>query len=120
MSSVRLYIDADAMQRAFVTAVRAQGIDVTTAREAGMDHCPDDEHLAMASSLRRALLSFNTSDYCRLHTDWLTHGKSHAGVILAPQQKYSIGERVRRLLKLIATLSAEEMHDRLEFLTTWS
>jgi len=49
-------------------------------------------------------------------TDWLSGGRSHCGLILAPQKRYSVGEQVRRLVHLIGTLSAEKMRDREEFL----
>jgi len=54
-----------------------------------------------------------------LHTTYLAGDKSHAGIILSRQQHYSVGEQMRRLLKLIATKSAEEMRSRVEFLNTW-
>ena len=34
--SIRLYIDEDSMDRALVRALRARGVDVTTALEEGM------------------------------------------------------------------------------------
>jgi len=45
--------------------------------------------------------------------------KAHTGIVLAPQQQYSVGEYMRRLLKLMAHLTAEEMQNRLEFLSAW-
>jgi hypothetical protein len=51
--------------------------------------------------------------------DSMSQGNSHAGVILAAQQRYSVGERIRRLQCLIAAKSAEEMASRLEFLSDW-
>ena len=39
--------------------------------------------------------------------------------ILAPQQRYAVGERIRRLLSLINARTAEEMRNRLEFLGDW-
>jgi len=54
-----------------------------------------------------------------LHTTYLAEGKSHAGIILARQQHYSVGEQMRRLLKLIATRSADEMRNWAEFLSAW-
>jgi hypothetical protein len=36
------------------------------------------------------------------------------------QQRYSVGEQMRRLLRLIKTLTAEEMRNRIEFLSAWS
>ncbi len=120
MSQVRLYFDADSMQRAVLAGLRARGVDATTALEAGMADRSDEEQLELARSQGRVLFSFNASDFCRIHAELLTQGKSHAGIILAPQQRYSIGERVRRLLKLIAAKTAEEMRDQMEFLSNWT
>ncbi len=120
MSQVRLYFDADSMQRGVLAGLRARGVDATTALEAGMTDRSDEEHLEFARSQGRVLFSFNASHFCRVHAQLLAQGKSHAGITLAPQQRYSIGERVRRLLKLIAAKTAEEMHDRVEFLSDWT
>lgn len=35
------------------------------------------------------------------------------------RQRYSVGEQARRLLKLIATNSAEEMRNQVEFVSVW-
>jgi hypothetical protein len=115
----RLYFDEDAMTDSVVQALRARNIDVLTAEAAGLRHRLDEEHLAYAAAQGRALYSFNTGDYQALHTAYLTQGMSHAGVILAQQQRYSVGEQMRRLLRLLHTVSAEEMRDRVEFLSAW-
>lgn len=117
---VRLYIDEDSMSRALVRALRARGVDVTTALDKGMIERPDAIHLDYATQQGRVLYSFNVGDFYELHTTYLTQGKSHAGLILASQQRYSVGEQMRRLLKLIATRSAEDMENRVEFLSAWS
>ena len=46
-------------------------------------------------------------------------GKPHVGIVVA-EQGPSVGERLRRLLKLNDTLTAEEMTGRLEFLSNWA
>ena len=118
--SIRLYIDEDSMDRALVRALRARGVDVTTASEEGMIERGDAEHLDYATAQGRVLYSFNREDFYRLHTTYLAQGKSHAGIILARQQHYSVGEQMRRLLSLIATRSADEMKNWIEFLSAWS
>ena len=65
------------------------------------------------------LYSFNVGDFCRLHSEYLAQGKSHAGIIVSPQQKYSVGEQMRRLLRIAADKSAEEMCNTIEFLGHW-
>ncbi|MEO0888004.1 MAG: hypothetical protein AAFY54_19045, partial [Cyanobacteria bacterium J06648_10] len=54
-----------------------------------------------------------------LHTMLLEQGLSHTGIVLALQQRYGVGEMMRGVLKLINTRSAEEMKDRVEFLSSW-
>ena len=55
----------------------------------------------------------------RLYSNLMRAGQSHAGIILAVQQRYSVGEQMRRLLRLISSVTAEEMRNRIEFLSTW-
>jgi hypothetical protein len=66
----------------------------------------------------RTLYSFNVRVYYRLHGEFLANGKSHAKIVLA-QQRYSVGEQMRRLLKLIEIKSGEEMVNQIEFLSDW-
>ena len=119
MSVARLYLDADSMERAVLFGLRARGIDATSAQEAGMADSSDEEQLEFSRTNGRVLFSFNVSDFQRIHSEYMSQGRSHAGIILAAQQRYSIGERIRRLQKLIAVRSAEEMENRLEFLSDW-
>jgi hypothetical protein len=116
---IRLYIDEDSMSRALVRALRARNVDVTTALAEGMIERADSAHLDYATAQSRVLFSFNVGDFCRLHTEYLVSGRPHAGIIVSPQQKYSIGEQMRRLLRLVATRSAEQMCNSIEFLGSW-
>lgn len=79
----------------------------------------DRAHLMFATSERRVLYTFNIRDFYSLHSQFLAAGESHCGVILAQQQQFSVGEQARRLFKLIAVKSAEEMESRAEFLSAW-
>ena len=67
----------------------------------------------------RALYSFNVAHFYRLHTAYVTQGKSHAGIVLARQQRYSVAEQTRHLLRLVASKSAADMKNRVEFLSAW-
>ena len=118
--TLRLYLDEDSMDQDLVRALRARGVDVVTALEAGMIEQPDENHLCRATAQERVLYSFNVGDFYQLHTNFLAEGRSHAGIVLAPQQRFSIGEQLRRLLRLAATRSPEEMQNRVEFLGAWS
>lgn len=116
---MQLYVDEDAMAHRLAQELRMRGIDVSTALEEGMIERDDIDHLEYASRKGRTLYSFNVGDYYQLHTEFLTHGKDHTGIILAQQQRYSIGEQLRRLLRIIAVRSAEDMQNRIEFLSAW-
>ncbi len=118
--TLRLYLDEDSMDQDLVHALRARGVDVVTALDAGMIERADEEHLRWATAEDRVLYSFNVGDFYQLHTSFLASGVAHAGIILAPQQRFSIGEQLRRLLRLAATYSPEEMRNRVEFLGGWS
>ncbi len=117
--TIRLYMDEDTMDQALVQALRARNVDVITALDAGMIEREDAEHLDYATEQGRVLCSFNVRDFYRLHSDYVAQGKLHAGIILMRQQYYLVGEQMRRLLKLMASKSADEMGNWVEFLSAW-
>jgi hypothetical protein len=107
------------MDEYFVQALRSRNVDVLTVAEVGMLHRSDEEQIDWARQNGRVIFSFNTRDFYRLHTNILEQGLSHAGIILAPQQRYGIGDLMRGVLKLINTKSSKEMQGQLEFLSNW-
>ena len=117
--TIRLYLDEDTLREALVRTLRARGVEVVTALEAGMIERPDREHLEYATAQGRVLCTFNVGHFYQLHTEYLQRGMNHAGIILMPQQRYTLGEQLRRLLKLVATQSAESMRNEIEFLSGW-
>ena len=56
--TIRLYIDEDSMDNDLVRALRARGMEVTTAQDEGKIEHPDEEHLVYATSQGRVLYSF--------------------------------------------------------------
>lgn len=115
----RLYIDEDAMDDDLVQALRLHGVDVQTALEAGMVNLPDDRQLAHASADGRVLYTFNVGDFMRLHGEYVAAGMTHAGIIFGDQQRYGVGEQMRRLRRIIAIRSAEAMLSSYEFISAW-
>lgn len=107
------------MRRALVFGLRARGIDVLTALDAEMINRPDEDHLIRASSESRVIYSFNVGDFCALHELWISTRRSHAGIIVSPQQRFTVGGELRALMRLTAAVSAEAMRDRIEFLSRW-
>ena len=85
-----------------------------------MNGSKDPEQLSFAAEQDRILFSYNVGDFSALHIEYLQNEREHAGIILAHQRQFGVGEQTRRLLRLIGTLNAKEMQNRLEFLSSWS
>ena len=107
------------MTHALVRGLRARGVDVTTALEESMIERADEAHLVFAAQANRTLYTFNVGDFYHLHSKFIAENRVHAGLILGRQQQFAVGEQLRRLLRLIATVPAEEMKNRVEFLGAW-
>lgn len=116
MSELRLYVDEDASERAVVRGLRSRGFDLLTANEAGRLTLSDSEQLEYATQTERAIYTFNIRDFARSHRDVLAQEGEHAGIIAIPEQRYAIGEKIRRLSELLLTIEAEEMKNQIEFL----
>lgn len=117
--TIRLYLDEDAMDDDLLQSLRLRGVDVITTQEVGRVETQDEDQLAWATMEGRVLYTYNVKDFYRLHIALLSQDGSHAGLILAPQRRYSVGEQMRRLLRLMAALSADDMQNRAEFLGGW-
>jgi hypothetical protein len=114
-----LYLDEDTINAWLVKALRNADLDVLTVADAQRLGLSDEEQLIWAMSQGRVLYSYNVGDFCQLHSTFIVDKRSHAGIILAPQRQYSIGQQQRGLLKLAASLSAEEMVNQLLFLSAY-
>ncbi len=118
MSQIRLYLDEDTMDSDLLAALRLRNVDVVSTGEVQMLSRSDEEQLQWALNNQRVIYSFNARDFYRIHTNALEKRQDHSGIILGVQN-YSIGEQMRRILRIIATKSAEEMKNQVEFLSAW-
>ncbi len=116
MSSVRLYVDEDAGETAVIAALRARGVDLLTTLEAGRLGSSDADQLVYATQQGRAVYTLNAGDFARLHGEVLRAGRSHAGIIVIPEQRYSIGEKIRRLAAFLNATTAESLRNHIEYL----
>jgi hypothetical protein len=119
VTPLRLYLDEDAQEAALAEGLRHHGLDVLTARDAGMTQRSDDDYLEFSTQESRTLFSFNIPDFRKLHAKWIAEGRPHAGIIVAQQQRYSVKEQIRRLVRLANSLTAEDIEKREEFLSAW-
>jgi hypothetical protein len=116
MSEIRLYVDEDASETAVILGLRARGFDLLTTVETGRLGVSDQEQLEYAIQQRRALYTLNAKDFARLHREFLTNGRSHWGIIVIPEQRYSVGEKIRRIAAFLYARTAESMTDQIAFL----
>ena len=79
----------------------------------------DEEQLILSHTQNRVFYTFNVGDFCQLHSQFLAENRNHAGIIISTQD-YSVGEQMRRILKLIADRSAESMVNELVFLSSYA
>jgi hypothetical protein len=119
VSQIRLYIDEDSVERSSVAAFRASGLDRATVLEVNRQSFSDQEQLIWAAEQGRVIYSYNQRDFCHLHGEFLAAGKSHAGIILSQQQRYSVGQQLKALQQLILANTADTMINQLIFLSNY-
>ena len=113
MPQPRLYLNEHLSPR-LAEQLRQHGFDVTSTVESKMGEADDDEQLAHAASEQRALVTFNHKDFAVRHERYLTEDKEHWGIVLSTEEPIDILRR--RLLRLLNTLSAEELKNQIRWL----
>ena len=119
MNRIKLYYDEDAMHSRLVTALRSRRVEVITTLDAGFGGKSDEQQLVFAAEHGCVLYTFNVADFYRLHMEWMGENREHAGMILTSQQRFSVGEQMRRILRLRAAINAPSMRNQVEFLSNW-
>lgn len=120
--SIQLYFDHHVRNR-FAVDLRRHGFDVVQAREVGNELAADEEHLLWATEHRRVIFTHDLTDYPPLADKWFLEGRDHGGIILSvqPGQETPYSTLLRRFLRLLDTVTADEMINRLEWLDSrWS
>jgi len=114
MARARLHLDADPSLRGLCDELRWRGHDVTrTPNEWMPEDASDEEQLLRATARGRALFSFNASRFVPLAMRF----PEHAGIILAPQRRRSLGDWVVALDGLLTRSQAEDLAGRIVWLT---
>jgi predicted nuclease of predicted toxin-antitoxin system len=94
--------------------LREQGFDVYHVNEVGLGNTPDPDILREAARKHRAVVTFNTRDYIPLALQYAAEGKAHYGIVVS--NEIPQGELKRRVTKLLESVSAEELMNRVRFL----
>lgn len=105
---IRFYTD-EHVPTSVVAGLRQRGADVLTVKEAGMMGASDAEHLARATEEGRTVYT-NDDDFLRL-----ARSEAHAGVAFA-RQGISIGDAIRKLMRLRERKTTDEMRNHVVYL----
>lgn len=116
---IALYLDEDVTQE-LALVLRERGYDVISAIEAGLLGYSDDKQLEYAISQGRAVLTYNSTDYADLATEGFESRREHPGIIISQQfSKRRFGELLRQVLKLLNSLTRDEMRNQVVNLQTY-
>jgi predicted nuclease of predicted toxin-antitoxin system len=108
-----LYLDED-VNVLVAQLLRAQGFDVTTARDAGQLQATDAEQLAYAVSQGRTLVTHNRTDFEELVVDYFNSGQIHYGVIFAVRR--SPQDIAHRLIAILNQMTSDEMQNQVRYI----
>ncbi|MBM4080512.1 MAG: hypothetical protein FJ272_06050 [Planctomycetes bacterium] len=109
----RLYLNEHLSPRLAIQ-LRRYGFDAISSQDAKKLSEADEDQLAFAASEQRALVTFNASDFARLHDGYLAEGKEHWGIILSTEEPTSV--LLHRLLRLLNSVSASELKNQVRWL----
>lgn len=113
---VALYTDEDVTDD-LAPALRRRGYDAQSTAEAGNLSLSDENQLRYATEQGKTILTYNIEDFVSLTHQWHEQGIAHAGIILSEQfSQRRFGELLRRLLRLLDSLTADEMHQQIIYL----
>lgn len=113
----RLYLNEHLSPR-LAAQLRRHGFDAVSTQESRMLSHADSDQLEWAVIERRAIVTFNFSDFARLHARYLSEGKEHFGIILSTEE--SFGVLLHRLLKLLNSISGAELRNQLRWLNEFT
>ena len=116
MTQIRIFRDED-IYGSIAAALRRSGFDAESAPEADRRGESDVSQLQWSTDEGRVVVTFNVAHFAHLHSKWINEGRHHAGIIVSNQRP--IGDLLRRLDHLGTTIDADDMVDRIEFLSDW-
>ena len=65
------------------------------------------------------MFTANVGHFVRLHYEWLIDGREHSGIVVLTEQEMPLGRQLRGLEALGTSFTAEQMRNRLVFLTNY-
>jgi len=111
-----LFFDEDLMVQSVVSALRRSGVDCLTVAEEGRRGLSDESHLEFAAAARRTIISANRGDFARLHSQYMSSVREHAGIIVLTDKDTPVGVLIAKLLRLQGQRDAASMRNELIYL----
>ncbi|MCP4608493.1 MAG: hypothetical protein GY845_07250 [Planctomycetes bacterium] len=103
---IRLYLDADVNIR-LARNLRQVNYDCVSAHEVGNSGLDDESQLTFAAREDRTLLTHNIQDFVPIFERWWYARQNHSGIVVS--QQIQLGELQRRVMRLLDTVTADEM-----------
>lgn len=94
--------------------LRHYNFDVTSTLESNLVSKSDKEQLEFCCAEGRAILTFNVDHFALLHEEFMATKKEHYGIILSTREP--IGVLLHRLLRLLNSVSSDELKNQVRWL----
>lgn len=107
---INLYLDEDVHKKVAVS-LRIKGYDVISAHEVSNWSVSDLRQLEYAVSQKRAIFTFNSGDFVKLHDEYIRNNKHHFGILLSKQ--IPLKESISRLTTFLYKHTSEEIENNI-------
>jgi predicted nuclease of predicted toxin-antitoxin system len=107
---IRLYLDADVDVK-LAANLRKAGYDCVSARQVGNAALDDESQMIFAANEGRVLVTHNIRDFAPIFERWWHSDRCHPGIVVS--QQIPLGELQRRIMRLLDTVTADEMENNL-------
>ncbi len=116
MPNLRLHLDADTSSKGLLDSLQRRGHDVTRTPCAWMRmDATDEEQLLGSTTHGRCIFTFDARDFVPLSQRY----PQHAGIILASQNTWLLGDLVDALDRLLASSEATDWIGQVRWLNDW-
>ncbi|MCL4242147.1 MAG: DUF5615 family PIN-like protein [Dehalococcoidia bacterium] len=115
--SFPVYLDEDSLHRRVARALRPDH-DVVTTLEAGNSGFSDEDQLEYCARQGRAIVTANQADFARLHRDWMSSGREHAGIIILTDQRAAPEVIVAKLRRILSLRDARAMRSSVLYINS--
>lgn len=106
----RLYLDED-ITPLLARLLRERGHDVISCRDIGATGITDEDQLARATELGRAILSSNYGDFIRISRECVLYSRPHGGIIVSYHQidTNEISDALELVSRLMTEIDGDNM-----------